>query len=219
MTESHETVHWPFISTGRTLEIAGAEGAYLVQRDGRRLLDAAGGAIVANIGHGRDSVAQAVYRATRDTTYVVPPWLTPERRRLVERLCRDWLPAGFGHIHFTCGGSEAIETAMKIAVQHHAARGDSARHKIIGRSVSYHGTTLATTAVGGHTARKFGLAHVLEKYPSAPTPYPLHCPLGPHHRDAGRFYVDALAELIDAEGPQQIAAFLCANCATGTASC
>jgi adenosylmethionine-8-amino-7-oxononanoate aminotransferase len=208
VTESHETVHWPFISTGRTLEIAGAEGAYLIQRDGRRLLDAAGGAIVANIGHGRDSVAQAVYRATRDTTYVVPPWLTPERRRLVERLRRDWLPASFGHIHFTCGGSEGIETAMKIAVQHHAARGDSARHKIIGRSVSYHGTTLATTAVGGHTARKFGLAHVLEEYPSAPTPYPLHCPLGPHHRDAGRFYVDALAELIDAEGPQQIAAFL-----------
>jgi adenosylmethionine-8-amino-7-oxononanoate aminotransferase len=208
VTQPNDAVQWPFIAAGRTIEIVSADGSYLVQRDGRRLLDAAGGAIVANIGHGRESVAQAVYRATKDTTYVVPPWLTPQRRRLVERLRRDWLPARLPHIHLTCGGSEAVETAMKIAVQHHAARGDSARHKIIGRSVSYHGTTLATTAVGGHTARKFGLAHVLEAYPSAPTPYPLRCPLGPHHRDAGRFYVDALAALIDQEGPQHIAAFL-----------
>jgi adenosylmethionine-8-amino-7-oxononanoate aminotransferase len=208
VTQSNEPVTWPFIGSGRNIEIVAAEGAYLIQRDGRRLLDAAGGAIVANVGHGRESVAQAVYRATKDTTYVVPPWLTPQRRQLVERLHRDWLPRRFAHIHLTCGGSEGIETAMKIAVQHHAARGDSARCKIIGRSVSYHGTTLATTAVGGHTARKFGLAHVLEAYPSAPTPYPLRCPLGPHHRDAGAFYVDALEQIIAAEGPEQIAAFL-----------
>ena len=74
--------------------------------------------------------------------------------------------------------------------------------------MSYHGTTLATTAVGGHTARKKGLAHVLETYPVAPTPYPLRCPLGPHHPDAGRYYVDALAKVIEAEGPETIAAFL-----------
>jgi len=97
---------------------------------------------------------------------------------------------------------------MKIAIQYQAARGQPSRTKIIGRSVSYHGTTLATTAVGGHTARKKGLAHVLERYPNAPSPYPLRCPLGANHADGGRYYVDALARVIDTEGPDTIAAFL-----------
>src|SRR4051794_19048165 len=190
VNESNHGVQWPFLPATRNIEIVGAGGAYLIEADGRRILDAAGGAIVANVGHGRASVAHAVYHATKTATYVVPPWLTPERRRLVERLRAHWLPPRFDHIHLTCGGSEGIETAMKIAIQHHAARGAPERTKIIGRSVSYHGTTLATTAVGGHTARKKGLSHVLESYPNAPTPYPLRCPLGANHVDVGRFYVD-----------------------------
>ena len=208
MTEINTTVAWPFTPNPHNIDIVGADGAYLINAAGDRILDAAGGAIVANVGHGRESVAKAVYQATKTTTYVVPPWLTPDRRRLIERLRADWLPPRFDHIHLTCGGSEGVETAMKIAIQHHAALGAPQRNKIIGRSVSYHGTTLATTAVGGHTARKKGLAHVLEFYPSVPTPYPLRCPLGPHHRDAGRYYVDALARLIEAEDPGTIAAFL-----------
>ncbi len=203
-----DTVVWPFTPVARNLDIVGSDGAYLIDTDGRRILDAAGGAIVMNIGHGRESVARAVYEATKSTTYVVPPWLTPQRRALLERLRRDWLPPRFDHIHLTCGGSEGVETAMKIAIQHHAANGAPQRNKIIGRTVSYHGTTLATTAVGGHTARKKGLAHVLDAYPSVPTPYPLRCPLGPHHRDAGRYYVDALARLIENEGAGSIAALL-----------
>ncbi|MCX7064994.1 MAG: aminotransferase class III-fold pyridoxal phosphate-dependent enzyme [Proteobacteria bacterium] len=208
MTKINTTVAWPFTPNPHNIDIVGADGAYLINAAGDRILDAAGGAIVANVGHGRESVAKAVYQATKTTTYVVPPWLTPDRRRLIERLRADWLPPRFDHIHLTCGGSEGVETAMKIAIQHHAALGAPQRNKIIGRSVSYHGTTLATTAVGGHTARKKGLAHVLEFYPSVPTPYPLRCPLGPHHRDAGRYYVDALARLIEAEDPGTIAAFL-----------
>jgi adenosylmethionine-8-amino-7-oxononanoate aminotransferase len=205
---SHPSIAWPFTPNARNIEIVGADGAYLIQANGARILDAAGGAIVANVGHGRESVARAVYEATKNTTYVVPPWLTTERRKLVERLRADWLPPRFDHIHLTCGGSEGVETAMKIAIQSQAARGEPRRSKIIGRTVSYHGTTLATTAVGGHTARKKGLAHVLETYPTAPTPYPLRCPLGANHPDAGRYYVDAVARVIDAEGPDTIAAFL-----------
>jgi adenosylmethionine-8-amino-7-oxononanoate aminotransferase len=208
VTESTGPVHWPFINTARNIEIVGAGGAFLIQADGERLLDAAGGAIVINVGHGRASVARAVYDATKTTTYVVPPWLTPDRRKLVERLRADWLPPRFEHIHLTCGGSEGIETAMKIVLQYHAARGEPTRNKIIGRSLSYHGTTLATTAVGGHAARKKGLAHALETYPRAATPYPLRCPLGPHHPEAGRYYVDALANVIATEGPDTIAAVL-----------
>jgi adenosylmethionine-8-amino-7-oxononanoate aminotransferase len=201
-------VQWPFIGGTRPFEIVASEGAWLVTDDGRRILDAAGGAIVANVGHGRAEVADAVARATREATYVVPPWLTRSRVALLERLERDWLPPGFRHVHLTCGGSEGVETAMKIAIQYHAARGEPARTRIIGRDLSYHGTTIATTAVGGHAGRKKGLLHALPRYPHAPTPYPLRCPLGARHPDVGRHYVEALRAVVEAEGPENVAAFL-----------
>jgi len=206
--QAQHTPTWPFLPATRNVHIVRAEGAYLTTKQGQRILDAAGGAIVANVGHGRASVAHAVADTTLTESYVVPTWLTPSREALVERLRRDWLPPDLDHVHLTSGGSEGVESAMKIAIQHHAARGEPRRRRIIGRTVSYHGTTLATTAVGGHEARKKGLAHVLGDYPKAPTPYPLRCPLGPFDPDAGAYYVGALRRLIEAEGPENIAAFL-----------
>ncbi len=203
-----QSIRWPFTAMVSAFEIAGADGSYLIAADGRRILDAAGGAIVANVGHGRASVADAVAKATREESYVVPPWLTPSRRRLLTRLKEDWLPPQFEFVHLASGGSEGVETAMKLAIQCHAARGDERRRKIIGRNVSYHGTTLATTAVGGHTARKKGLAHALEAYPVTPTPYPLRSGFGPGHPQLGAHYVQALRETIAREGPDTIAAFL-----------
>ena len=95
-----------------------------------------------------------------------------------------------------------------MALQYHAALGDERRTKILSRSISYHGTTLATTAVSGHPARKKGLTQGLPSYPAAPTPYPLRCPLGPHHVEAGDYYVQAMVDVIEREGPETIAAFL-----------
>jgi adenosylmethionine-8-amino-7-oxononanoate aminotransferase len=205
---SSADIPWPFVPAARNLNIVGTEGAYLETSDGRRILDAAGGAIVVNVGHGRRSVAEAVAQATEQETYVVPPWLTPSRAALIERLRRDWLPAGLGRVHLACGGSEGVESAMKIALQYHAACGRPERTVIIGRDVSYHGTTLATTAVGGHEARKKGLAHALADYPRVATPYPLRCPLGPHDPGAGDFYVAELEDRINEIGPDSVAAFL-----------
>jgi adenosylmethionine-8-amino-7-oxononanoate aminotransferase len=200
-------VNWPFLRNGN-LTVVRAEGVYLYTDDGRRLLDAAGGAIVANIGHGRERVAARVAEVTRDCTYVVPPWITPSRQALTEALERHWLPSTLSRIHITSGGSEAVEAAIKMALQYHVAIGAAGRSKIISRSVSYHGTTVATTALSGHPARKRGLEHALVTYPHVPTPYPLRCPLGHHHPDAARYYVERLRETIEAEGPEQIAALI-----------
>ena len=99
---------WPFIPAAMP-EIASASGVFLTRSDGQQILDAAGGAIVTNIGHGRERVVEAVAEATRQTTYVVPPWITPSRRALVEALQANWLPAALPHIHMTSGGSESIQ--------------------------------------------------------------------------------------------------------------
>ncbi|MCH2097082.1 MAG: aminotransferase class III-fold pyridoxal phosphate-dependent enzyme [Pseudomonadales bacterium] len=199
---------WPFLPGRDVPRVDRAEGAVLYDDRGREIIDAAAGAIVVNIGHGREEVAEAVARETRERSYVLPPWSTPSRERLVTRLREKWLPEPLDRAYFASGGSEANETAIKVAVQHFAAQGQPERHKIVGRSLSYHGTTIATTAVGGHAARRVGLERILQGNPKAPTPYPLRCPLGSHHPDAGRHYVDALAATIEAAGPDSIAALI-----------
>ena len=91
---------YPFLpSLGAGLTVARTEGCFLVLPDGRRILDAAGGAVVASIGHGRQEVAEVAARALAETSYVVPPFVTEHRVRLVERLRASWLPRRHHALH------------------------------------------------------------------------------------------------------------------------
>ena len=200
-------VRWPFSGAG-TLDIRKAQGVYLHTADGRKILDAAGGAIVSNIGHGRERVVQRVAAATRETSYVVPPWLTPSRRALVTELQAHWLPPALQRVHLTSGGSEAVESAVKLALQYHSARGEAERSVFITRNPSYHGTTLATAGLSGHPARKRGLQAGLAENPTVDAPYPLRCELGADHPEAGAYYAEQVRDTIIRLGPQSVAAFL-----------
>jgi adenosylmethionine-8-amino-7-oxononanoate aminotransferase len=171
--------------------IVGGQGVELITADGRRIIDAAGGAVVNNVGHGRAEVAEAVGRAMREIDYVVPIWPTPNRLRLADRLVERWLPDGFDHVFFAGGGSEANDTALRLVRTYHLVNGDGQRHKVIGRMPSYHGATLATLAVGGHMARRAGYEPLMQEHPKIPW------------HDA-----DALAGAIEAAGPETVAAFI-----------
>ena len=200
------TVTWPFatFSAMPPVLIERAQGAYLYDNAGNEILDAAGGAIAVNVGHGRAEVADAMRTAALDCSYVVPPWLTPERERLIERLLGDWLPPGLTRVHLTASGSEGVETAIKIALEYHAARGRLEKTKIIAQTPSYHGTTLAALAVSGHESRRFGLDHALPTVPQVPAPYALHCPA----ENVGEYSLNALHDRIDQEGADTVAGFL-----------
>jgi len=207
MTSVEAAADWPFIPGSGPLIVDG-DGAWLIRDDGQRILDAAGGAIVTNIGHGRAEVAEAIAKASRGNTFVVPTWRTKERDALAARLRERWLPEGLHHLHFTCGGSEGIEAAVKIALLHAAAKGETRRLKVMSRVLSYHGTTIAMAGLSGHQSRKRGLEGFLQRFPTVPTPWPLRCPLGAHHPDAGAYYVRATREAIEAEGPDTVAALV-----------
>ena len=190
------------------IPIARTEGSWLVLGDGRRVLDAAGGALVTNVGHGRREVVDAMARALARTDYVVPPFATDERVRLVERLVDRWLPAGLTRVTLTSGGSESVDAALRLARQHHVAAGRPTRWKLIGRELSYHGTTLATLAVGGHPKRRHGLEPLLGSWPKAPACDCLRCPLGLEPASCGVACADAVEERILAEGPDTVAAVI-----------
>ena len=200
------TVTWPFATFASMppVRIERAKGAYLYDANGREILDAAGGAIAVNVGHGRLEVANAMRDAAVECSYAVPPWLTPQRERLIERLLGDWLPSGLTRVHLTASGSEGVETLVKIALEYHAARGRERKTQIIARTPSYHGTTLGALAVSGHESRRFGLGHVLPATPDVPAPYALRCP----DADVGGFCLRALKKRIRQEEPQTVAGIL-----------
>lgn len=171
--------------------IVGAQGSILVTDDGREIIDGASGAVVTNVGHGRPEVADAVAKAMTTVDYVIPPWTTPNRAALADRLVQTWLPDGFGHIFLAAGGSEANDSAIRLARLHHLASGRPERWKVIGRDPSYHGSTLATLSAGMHRTRRNGFGPLLDEWPKAPW------------NDA-----DAVAAAIEAAGPDTVAAFI-----------
>lgn len=199
---------WPFLPGRFSLRVVRAKGSTLWTDQGEAILDAAGGAIVNNIGHGRRRVAEALATATETLTYAVPPWSTPSREGLATRLREDWLPPGLDRVYFSAGGSEATEVAMKLAIQHFQAKGEGQRTKILGRRLSYHGTTIATTAVGGHDARKAGLGPLLAPFPQLETPYPLRCPAGADPAAQLAHYLADFDQVLAAEGPETIAGLI-----------
>lgn len=200
---------WPFVPSSRVIDVSHAEGRTLHLSNGGAVLDASGGAIISNIGHGRREVAEASAAALERMSYAIPPFSTPERKRLIERLRRYWLPPHLTRVWLASGGSEAMDAACKIAIQHFYAKGETTRTKIIGRDISYHGTTALTLAVGGHVGRKAGFESVLPDVLRAPTPYALRSPLGRNHPDFDIAAAQALEDVILAAGPETVAAFVC----------
>lgn len=199
---------WPFIPSGTVIRTIRGEGNYLYLEDGRALLDAAGGAIVNSIGHGRKEVGDAMGKAAGNSGYVVPTWGTPERERIVERLLGKWLPDELTRIFFGSGGSDTIDAALRIARFYQVARGQESRYKIIARDISYHGACIYNMGISGHPGRRKGLEPWLPDTPFVPCPYPLRFKPTNELPDAGVAAARALEETIVSEGPETICAFI-----------
>jgi adenosylmethionine-8-amino-7-oxononanoate aminotransferase len=161
-----------------------------------------------NVGHGRREVIDAMTRTLERVTYAVPVFATEERERLVERLIERWLPGDLARVYLTSGGSEAVDAALRLARQHHVAAGRPERWKILGRDLSYHGTTLATLAAGGHEKRRAPFGPLLLDFPKAPACYCLRCPLGREYPECRVACADAVEEVLLREGPETVAAFI-----------
>lgn len=188
------------------LVIERAEGAYLYTRDGQKILDAGAGAVVVNIGQGREEVARVAAEEVAKLNYVVPIWASAERQRLVERLA-GWTPAGLRRFFFTSGGSESVEAALKFALLYQKVKGRPERKRIASRWLSYHGNTLAALSVGG-SIRRADYEHVLFDWPKIGPSYCYRCQWGKSYPGCGIDCATALEDEIRRNGAGSIAAFI-----------
>ncbi|WP_375749413.1 aspartate aminotransferase family protein [Vibrio sp. HN007] len=130
------------------------EGVYLYDSDGKRYLDGCGGAAVSNLGHNHTAVKQAVMAQMESVPFAHTGFFTSDSSEQLAKLLSDLAPEPLNHVYFVSGGSEAVESALKMARQYFVEIGQPKRNQFIARKQSYHGNTLGALAVGGNQWRR-----------------------------------------------------------------
>jgi adenosylmethionine-8-amino-7-oxononanoate aminotransferase len=137
------------------------EGVWLIDAQGRRYLDASGGAAVSCLGHGHPDVIAAMHAQIDALAYAHTGFFTSEVAESLADHLAARAPVGLTNVYFVSGGSEAMEAALKLARQHFVEIGQPERTRFIGRRQSYHGNTLGALAVGGNEWRRKQFAPLL----------------------------------------------------------
>ncbi|GBL55991.1 transaminase [Pseudomonas citronellolis] len=130
------------------------DGAYLIDSEGRRYLDASGGAAVSCLGHSDPAVIEAVRRQVGTLAYAHTSFFTTEPMEQLADFLIARAPEGMHSVYFVSGGSEAVEAALKLARQYFVEIGQPQRTHLIARRQSYHGNTLGALATGGNAWRR-----------------------------------------------------------------
>jgi adenosylmethionine-8-amino-7-oxononanoate aminotransferase len=192
-----------------TLSVAArAEGSTIWDTDGNRYLDAAGGAIVVGIGHGDPTVVEAMHEQAARVAFAHGTQFTSEALERYAGELAPLLPMDDPRVYPVSGGSEAVETALKLARAYHLARGAGSRHKVIARWGSYHGNTLGALDASGREPLRRPYEPWLGRVSHVAPAYEYRCPLASHPDGCGEAHARLLDETIRREGPDTVAAFI-----------
>ncbi|MBR0817258.1 aspartate aminotransferase family protein [Bradyrhizobium liaoningense] len=188
----------------------GGEGVYLFAEDGRRIIDASGGAAVSCLGHQHPRVIAALAKQASTLAYAHTAFFSSEPAEALAETLVGHEPGGLAYAYFVSGGSEAIEASIKLARQYFIERGEPQRQHFIARRQSYHGNTLGALAAGGNAWRRAPYAPLLSGAFSHVTPaFAYH---EKHEGESDAQFVARLAAELEAEfqrlGPATVAAFL-----------
>ncbi|MCL7452292.1 MAG: aspartate aminotransferase family protein [Anaerolineae bacterium] len=184
------------------------EGVYLYDAGGRRYIDASGGPLVVNVGHGVGSIAQAMARQAAQVAYVHGSLFTTEALEAYSRRLAAKVPLPDARFFYLSSGSEAVETALKFVRQAQLARGEPARDRIISRWGSYHGMTLGTLAVSGKPSMRAPYASMFQDMPHIQPPYCYRCPFGATWPECGLACARQLEDEVLRQGPERVAGFI-----------
>ncbi|NYS26497.1 aspartate aminotransferase family protein [Rhodobacteraceae bacterium 2376] len=185
-----------------------ARGVYLWDVDGKRYLDGSSGAMVCNIGHSNPNVLDAMRRQMEKSTFGYRLHFETEASEQLAARTAALCPEGMNKVFFVSGGSEAVESAIKLARQHALAVGQGGRWKVISRSPSYHGCTLGALAITGYAPLTEPFAPMMRAMPRVPAPRAYLDGLDPADPATGAHYAAMLEAEILAQGPDSVLAFV-----------
>lgn len=185
------------------------KGVFVWDTRGKRYLDGASGCLVTNIGYGAAPVAEALREEALKTGFAHGTMFTSLPQEELARLLAGRAPASLQYVYFVSGGTEANETAFSLALQYHRQRGNNRKWKIIGRRLSYHGSSLATLSAAGNVQRRGIYSPLVMPFPLVPAPHCYRCYYELAYPSCGIRCARELEHTILTEGPDNIAAFIC----------
>lgn len=185
-----------------------AEGVYMWDVSGKRYLDGSSGAMVTNIGHSNPRVLEAMRRQMDKSTFGYRLHFENEPAEQLAAAIAGQMPEGMDRVFFVSGGSEAVESTLKLARQYAVTTGQASRYKVISRFPSYHGATLGALSVTGYAPMLAPFAPMMQEMPKIPAPtcYLDHDDLSDEER--GLRYADMLEDEILRHGPETVLAFI-----------
>jgi len=188
--------------------IHSASGIYMYDHTGKQYIDGCSGAIVCNIGYGHPRVAAAVAKQAQETFFAYR--LHFENKPGLE-LARNLVSRSAPHLNrvfYVSGGSEAVETAMKLCRQYYFNLGQGSRSVFISRAPSYHGCTLGALALTTYAPLEIPFRPLIKSYPKIPAPYCYRCAFNLTYPECDLACARHLETVIREQGPQNVAAFI-----------
>lgn len=205
MARDHLWLHFAQISDQGPTIIERGDGCYVWDENGKKYLDALAGLFVTQIGHGRTELANAASKQAEQLGYF-PIWgnAHPPAAQLAARIA-ELAPGDMDRVFFTSGGSEAVESAWKMARQYFLLKGEPDRVKVVARDTSYHGTTLGALSITGIPKYREPFDPMLVKQTThVANTNALHCTMC--HGSCNLMCADEIEAAILREGPETVAA-------------
>jgi len=184
------------------------QGVHLYDREGNEYLDFGAGIAVVNIGYGVPEVVQAMEVQARKASFIYSAPFTSEPLISLSKKIIDLSPEGMAKVVFVSGGSEAVETAIKLARQYHLECGRESKYRVIARWTSYHGNTLGALSASGRTLWRDYFMPYLQDFPHICAPYCYRCPHDREYPGCGVACAYELERVIRREGEKHITAFI-----------
>lgn len=185
-----------------------AHGIFIEDENQKKYMDASGGAVVVNAGHGREKIAKAIYDQILSHDYIHPTMFTTRSAEMLATALAKKAPGDINRFYFLSGGSEANEAAIKLARQIHIENGNETKYRLVGRWKSYHGLTLGSLAAMGRTSFKTYFTPLLKENLHIPAPYCYRCSYGLEYPSCRLRCALALDEIIENAGSKTISAFI-----------
>jgi adenosylmethionine-8-amino-7-oxononanoate aminotransferase len=188
--------------------VSHGDGIYLYDTKGKRYIDGSSGAVTANLGHRVPEIISVIKEQADKVSFVYRSQFTNEPAEKLAQKLSEISKGNLNWSFFVNSGSEATETAMKIAIQYWQEKGIKGKNKILSRWMSYHGITLGALSMSGHPARRARFVPLLEDFPTISPPYCYRCPINSTFPSCNLMCAQELETMIKRIGSDHIAAFI-----------